>query len=224
MVIIYKNDFNETINEIQAQQMGSFKKEFYVDNVIKKIEKKYLSGALVVTYYKNSNENNVLIALSSEYPDVKDFQIRTKLNIGNYYKEEEEYFEEGILLYKIISIRDSLNRVIASNNLDIVTNLPRHQASGKAFYSEEIYNNWCVPNLELGSILDKDHRVFTAEYNLDGTLKVIEFNFLSTYDTEYFFPNQTAPYDIETCRKKCGLTVEQMNYFLNDTLLPIPNF
>ena len=146
------------------------------------------------------------------------------MNIGNFYKEEEEYFEEEVLLYKNISIRDSFNRVVASNNLDIVTNFPKHQASGKAFYSEEIYNNWCVPNIELGTILDKDHMVFTAEYNLDGTLKEIEFNFLSTYDTEYFFPNQPAPYDIETCRIKCGLTVEQMNYFLNDNLLPIPNF
>jgi hypothetical protein len=48
---------------------------------------------------------------------------------------------------------------------------------------------------------------------------------MSTYDIEYFFPNAVAPYDdIEVCREKCGLTVEQMNYFLNDDLLPIPNF
>ena len=225
MAIVYKNDYNEIITENQAINLDRYRKEHYINNVLKKIEKESFYEGLLVTYYKESVENNVLGNLTLEYPNVKDFQIRTRLDIGNYYKEEEEYFEKGNLLYKTISIRDSLNRVIAENNLDITTSLPRHQASSKAFYSEEIYNNWCVPNIELGTILDKDHMVFTTSYNLDGSLKEIKFNHMSTYDIEYFFSNAVAPYDdIEVCREKCGLTVEQINYFLNDNLLPIPNF
>lgn len=224
MIVIYKNFLNESITEIQALKMDGYKKEFQDNNVVKKIENKYASGNFHVTYYKDNNENNVLENLSKEYPNANVFRIRTRQNSGDYTIENEDYIEDGILELKNTLIRDSRGRVIAYNQIDIINNQPLHEGSVKYFYSEDIYNNYCVPNLEHGTILDKDFQVFSASYNEDGNLTEIELNFSSTYDTEYFFPNQTAPMDLETCRQICNLTNEQMNYFLTDQLLPIPNF
>ncbi|MFC4480190.1 hypothetical protein [Flavobacterium chungangensis] len=224
MVIIYKNFLNESISENQALKMNAYKKEFHANNIVKKIETNYASGKLYVTYYKESNENNILENLSKEYPDTNVFRIRTRQNSNNFTIENEDYIEDGILELKNTLLRDNRGRVIAYNQIDIISNQPLHDGSVKYFYSENIYNNYCVPNLEDGTILDKDFQVFSASYNEDGNLTEIEFNFASTYDKEYFFPNQPAPNDIETCRQICNLTNEQMNYFLTDELLPIPNF
>lgn len=224
MAIIYKNFFNESISETQALKMNAYKKEFQANNIVKKIETNYASGKLHVTYYKDNNENNVLENLSKEYPDTNVFRIRTRQNSDNYTIENEDYIEDGILELKNTLVRDNLGRVIAYNQIDIISNQPLHDGSVKYFYSEDIYNNYCVPNLEHGTILDKDFQVFSASYNEDGNLTEIELNFSSTYDKEYFFPNQPAPLDLETCRQICDLTNEQMNYFLTDELLPIPNF
>lgn len=224
MAIIYKNFFNESISETQALKMNGYKKEFQINNLVKKIETNYANGNLYVTYYKGENEQNPLESLSHEYPNVEVFRIRTRHTSDKFTLEDEEYIENGILELKCSLLRDKSGRIVAYNQLNIDTNLPAHEGSVKYFYSEEIYNNYCVPNLEDGTILDKDFQVFSAKYNESGNLIEIFFNSQSTYDKEYFFPNQPAPYDIETCRQICGLNNEQMNYFLTDELLPIPNF
>lgn len=224
MAIIYKNFFNELISETQALKMDGYKKEFQINNVVKKIENKYASGNFHVTYYKDDNENNVLEKLLQEYPSAVVFRIRTKQISGNFTIENEDYIKNGILHLKNSLVRDNTGRVIAYNEIDINTNLPKHSASVKYFYNENIYNTYCVPNLEYNTILDKDYQVFSASYSENGQLKDISLNSQSTYDEEYFFPNQPAPDDIETCRIICDLTVEQMNYFLNDNLVPVPIF
>lgn len=224
MVVLYKNFFNESISEIQALKMNGYKKEFHDNNVVKKIENKYANGNFHVTYYKDNNESNVLENLSKEYPNTNVFRIRTRQNSGNYTIENEDYIEDGILELKNSLIRDSKGKIIAYNQIDIINNQPLHDGSVKYFYSEDIYNNYCLPNLEDGTILDKDFKVFRAKYDENGNLIEILLNSLSTYDKEYFFPNQPAPLDLETCRQICNLTNEQMNYFLTDELLPIPNF
>jgi len=224
MVVLYKNFFNESISEIQALKMNGYKKEFHDNNVVKKIENKYANGNFHVTYYKDNNESNVLENLSKEYPNTNVFRIRTRQNSGNYTIENEDYIEDGILELKNSLIRDSKGRIIAYNQIDIINNQPLHDGSVKYFYSEDIYNNYCLPNLEDGTILDKDFKVFRAKYDENGNLIEILLNSQSTYDKEYFFPNQPAPLDLETCRQICNLTNEQMNYFLTDELLPIPNF
>jgi hypothetical protein len=224
MVVLYKNFFNESISEIQALKMNGYKKEFHDNNVVKKIENKYANGNFHVTYYKDNNESNVLENLSKEYPNTNVFRIRTRQNSGNYTIENEDYIEDGILELKNSLIRDSKGRIIAYNQIDIINNQPLHDGSVKYFYSEDIYNNYCLPNLEDGTILDKDFKVFRAKYDENGNLIEILLNSQSTYDKEYFFPNQPAPLDLETCRQICDLTNEQMNYFLTDELLPIPNF
>lgn len=224
MAVIYKNFFNEVVSETQALKMDEYKKEFQTNNVVKKIENRYASGNLYVTYYKDNDEDNVLENLSKEYPNTKVFRIRNRQISDNYTIENEDYIEDGILELKNTLVRDNLGRVIAYNEIDIISNQPLHNGSVKYFYSENIYNNYCVPNLEHGTILDKDFQVFSASYNEDGNLTEIELNFSSTYDKEYFFPNQPAPLDLETCSQICDLTNEQMNYFLTDELLPIPNF
>ncbi|BDU25104.1 MULTISPECIES: hypothetical protein [unclassified Flavobacterium] len=224
MVVLYKNFFNESISEIQALKMNGYKKEFHDNNVVKKIENKYANGNFHVTYYKDNNESNVLENLSKEYPNTNVFRIRTRQNSGNYTIENEDYIEDGILELKNSLIRDSKGRIIAYNQIDIINNQPLHDGSVKYFYSEDIYNNYCLPNLEDGTILDKDFKVFRAKYDEIGNLIEILLNSQSTYDKEYFFPNQPAPLDLETCRQICNLTNEQMNYFLTDELLPIPNF
>jgi hypothetical protein len=224
MAIIYKNFFNEIISETQALKMDEYKKEFQINNIVKKIENRYASGNLYVTYYKDDNENNVIENLSHEYPNTEVFRIRTRQVLDDFSIENEDYIENGILELKSTLLRDNLGRIIAYNQIDINTNLPMHDGSVKYFYSESIYNTYCVPNLEDNTILDKNFQVFSASYNESGELTEIFLNSQSTYDKEYFFPNQSAPYDIETCRRICDLTVEQMNYFLNDNLLPFPNF
>jgi len=224
MSIIYKNFFDETISEIQALKIGTYKKEFQNNNIVKKIENKYPSGNLHVTYYKENNENNVLEHLMQDYPDVDVFKIRTRQVLGDFTIEDEDYIKNGTLDLKRTLLRDNLDRIIAYKQIDTITNLPMHIGSVKYFYSKDIYNNYCVPNLEYNSILDKEFQVFSTSYNEDGTLNEISLNSESTHDKESFFPNQSAPYDIETCRQICNLTNEQMNYFLTDELLPIPNF
>ncbi|MEN2401074.1 hypothetical protein GKZ90_0014905 [Flavobacterium sp. MC2016-06] len=224
MAIVYKNFFNESISETQASKMSGYKKEFQTNNTVKKIETNYASGNLHVTYYKDENEQNVLESLSLEYPNVEVFKIRTRQLLNNFTLEIEDYIKNGNLFLKNKLLRDNIGRVIAYNEINTINNQPLHNGSVKYFYSENIYNNYCVPNLEHGTLLDKDFQVFSASYNEDGNLKEIELNFSSTYDKEYFFPNQPAPYDIETCRNICDLTNEQMNYFLTDELLPIPDF
>ncbi len=50
MAIIYKNDYNEIIKENQAINLDRYRKEHYVNNVLKKIEKESIYEGLLVTY------------------------------------------------------------------------------------------------------------------------------------------------------------------------------
>lgn len=224
MTIVYKNFFNESISETQALEMNGYKKEFQTNNIVKKIENNYPDGLLHVTYYKDVNEVNVLENLSKEYPNAEDFKIRTRQILNNFTVENEDYIRKGVLYLKNNLLRDNLGRVFSYHEIDINTNQTIHDASVKYFYSEDIYNNYCMPDLEYDTFLDKDFKIFDATYDENGDLIEISFNSQSTYDKKYFFPNQPAPDDLETCRRICDLTIEQMNYFLTDELLPIPNF
>jgi hypothetical protein len=224
MTIVYKNFFNESISETQALKMETYKKEFHNNNIVKKIEKKYLSGNFHVTYYKEDNESDTLENLSQEYPNANVFRIRSRQVSGNFTIENEDYIENGIIDLRSSLLRDNLGRVITYRRIDTITNLPVHKGSVKYFYSEDIYNNYCIPDLEYDTFLDKDFEIFSASYDENGDLTEIFFNSQSTYDKKYFFPNEPAPDDLETCRRICDLTIEQMNYFLTDELLPIPNF
>ena len=220
--IIYKNSFKEIITENQAQQLDLFNKRFFINGILKKIEYHSVYEGVSVTYYKDQNETNVLQNLILEYPDVTVFSIRTREEIGNYTKENREWFENGILKFKSIAIRDSQRRMIAAEDFDVVTN--ESKGSGKSFYSESVYKMWCVPNIE-GEWIDKEFNVFNAEYNDDGSLKRIDFNEMSTYDKELYLPNsENTEYDLAILKMKCGFTDEQMNYYLTSAILPIPNF
>ncbi|MFD2939843.1 hypothetical protein [Flavobacterium notoginsengisoli] len=224
MKIIYRNSFNRSISEIENLKMNDSEKVFLVNNITKKIETNYPSGSFHVTYYKDNNEKNILEKLSKEYPNADVFKIRTRKVTGNHTFEIEDYIENGVLELKNNLLRDKRGRIVAYNQIDISNNQPSHEGSFKCFYSKTIYNNYCVPNLEFDSFRDKDFEVFSASYDKSGNLIEILLNSQSTYDKEYFFPNQPSPYDLETCRRICDLTKEQMNYFLTDELLPIPNF
>jgi hypothetical protein len=220
--IIYINPLKEVITENQAVQLKSFKKEFYENSVLKKTEIKFHSGAIWVTYYKDQDETNVLQNLTLEYPNVDDFRVRTRESIGNYFIENEEWFQNGILKFKSSAIRDSKRRMIAAEDFDVITN--ESKGSGKSFYSEAVYMIWCEPNIE-GDWIDKEFNVFNAEYNDDGSLKRIDFNEMSTYDKELYLPNsENTEFDLAILKTKCGFTDEQMNYYLTGAILPIPNF
>ena len=222
MNITYTNTYKEAITESQAQQLDLFTKRFFDNGLLKKIEYHSVYEGVSVTYYKDQNETNVLQNLTLEYPNVDDFRIRTRESIGNYFIENEEWFENGILKFKSTAIRDSQRRMIAAEDFDVITN--ESKGSGKSFYSEAVYRMWCEPNIE-GDWIDKEFNVFNAEYNDDGSLKRIDFNEMSTYDKELYLPNsENTEFDLAILKTKCGFTDEQMNYYLTSAILPIPDF
>lgn len=222
MNITYTNTYKEAITESQAQQLDLFTKRFFDNGLLKKIEYHSVYEGVSVTYYKDQNELNTLQNLMLEYPNVTSFNIRTRESIGNYTKENQESYRNGILKFKSTAIRDSLRRMIAAEDFDVITN--ESKGSGKSFYSEAVYRMWCEPNIE-GDWIDKEFNVFNAEYNNDGSLKRIDFNEMSTYDKELYLPNsENTEYDLAILKTKCGFTDELMNYYLTGAILPIPSF
>lgn len=98
--IKYKNFAGEITPQQATQLNDDYEKTHYVDGLRRKDEYIKKNGNIFsVTFYilPSEEESMVLQNLMQEYPDVVRFLIVTRTPIGNYFRERERYYYNGVL-------------------------------------------------------------------------------------------------------------------------------
>lgn len=113
--IQYENSLEQPITVQQKDSLDKYHKNYIENDLIKK--KEYYSFGKIkhVIFYK---ENESLEDIFSLYPNVNTFEVRERENLGNFIKETERVYYEGINKIMGISVVDQQGRDIYTSNLN----------------------------------------------------------------------------------------------------------
>lgn len=192
--IKYTNSFCFPITEQQAQQTKDYDIVYEEDGIVKKTVEIRDNKEDWVSYYKSpeEQEEEILLMLRTEHPLLETFSIREIEIYGSYSIINERRHRFTGNAYSPLRFRwveDSLGNVISSENIDAIEGLMGnhldYELRHKYFYSEEVYNGYCIGAVEIG-LEDPRFLVFRVDYNPDGTLDGATLNLNSTYNKESY--------------------------------------
>ena len=157
--IKYKDIYLNEITEAQANILGNYSKEFIEDGSLKKIENYYKYILKSIEYYIKPSENEMEI--------VEELSQQTSIIViadplsssGNLFIGVTRQYINMQMVLKGRNLYDEFKNIICMETIDVNTNLPSYEKTVKYYYGTD-------PEIN-------DTEAFTAEYNADGSLLVI---------------------------------------------------
>ncbi|MFD1630650.1 hypothetical protein [Pseudopedobacter beijingensis] len=201
MEIKYKV-FDKEITEQQASRLKDYDKLYILPNgLVKRREEISAGKVIIIVYYLDDGETETeaqqaLISFNVGYV------IITREIYGNYTIESSNGYIAGSaeITSKCRNLLNSNNEIICSQPLDVLTNQPVFEQTGKYIgdYIDERSTHYCW-----------------FHYNPDGSLDFCEFNYMEDYDSEWFHQS-----NIHEIRNYFVLSDAMYNYYLTADFLP----
>jgi len=205
MEIFYENNYNKSITYDQAIASSSYYK-VYTENDITKKKEFYENGILkFYEYYKIQNELDIDIINMFNYTALT-FVIINSYEISNFEAQIRRVYKGNSYLTKQRFLYDIDGYMLCEENFDVSSDQPISKET-KKFLFRDSYDDYFP--------------IMTAYYNIDGTLKLIEYDTLTDQDEIWFYedgvPGET---DIPTLAQYLGVGMAEMQYYLTSQLEP----